>query len=136
LKPGDAAPDFTVDAALGGKEFKFSLAVVLYLYPKSFTSVCTVEAHEFAENVPIDDVRARRPHHATVLVYSDELALGEDAEMAGEKLWRPRHHPGKDPFLKLDNGGDVVPRHWSDHSAARLTMDQPGHCISSFRKAK
>ena len=47
LKPGDAAPDFTVDASRGGKEFKFSLAealkkglVVLYFYPKSFTSVC------------------------------------------------------------------------------------------------
>src|SRR5271165_2944539 len=58
LKRGDAAPDFTVDAARGGKEFKFSLAealkngpVVLYFYPKSFTSVCTVEAHEFAENI-------------------------------------------------------------------------------------
>jgi thioredoxin-dependent peroxiredoxin len=58
LKPGDAAPEFTLEAALGGKEFKFSLAealkkgpVVLYFYPKSFTSVCTVEAHEFTENV-------------------------------------------------------------------------------------
>jgi len=58
LKLGDAAPDFTVDAAQGGKEFKFSLAealkkgpVVLYFYPKSFTSVCTIEAHEFAENI-------------------------------------------------------------------------------------
>src|SRR3977135_1707051 len=57
LKPSDAAPDFTVNAALGCREFKFSLAealkkgpVVLYFYPKSFTSVCTVEAHEFAEN--------------------------------------------------------------------------------------
>ena len=29
LKPGDAAPDFTVDAVLGGKEFKFSLAEAL-----------------------------------------------------------------------------------------------------------
>src|SRR3984893_448894 len=58
LKPGDAAPDFTVDAALGGKEFTFSLTealkkgpVVVYFYPKSFTSVCTIEAHEFAENI-------------------------------------------------------------------------------------
>jgi thioredoxin-dependent peroxiredoxin len=58
LKPGDAAPDFTVEVALGGKEFTFSLAealkkgpVVLYFYPKSFTSICTVEAHEFAENI-------------------------------------------------------------------------------------
>src|SRR5438132_6578013 len=58
LKPGDAAPDFTVVAALGGKEFTFSLAdalkkgpVVVYFYPKSFTSVCTSEAHEFAETI-------------------------------------------------------------------------------------
>jgi peroxiredoxin Q/BCP len=58
LKPGDAAPDFTVEAALGGKVFTFSLTealkkgpVVLYFYPKSFTSICTLEAHEFAENI-------------------------------------------------------------------------------------
>jgi len=56
LAVGDAAPDFTVDAALGGKAFRFSLAealrkgpVVLYFYPKSFTSGCTIEAHNFAE---------------------------------------------------------------------------------------
>jgi peroxiredoxin Q/BCP len=56
LNPGDAAPDFTIQAALGGKDSQFSLAealkkgpVVLYFYPKSFTSVCTQEAHEFAE---------------------------------------------------------------------------------------
>jgi thioredoxin-dependent peroxiredoxin len=58
LKPGDAAPDFSVQAAQGGKAFTFSLAealkkgpVVLYFYPKSFTRVCTAEAHEFAENM-------------------------------------------------------------------------------------
>ncbi len=58
LKPGDRAPDFRIEAALGGREFEFSLAealkkgpVVLYFYPKSFTSVCTAEAHEFAENM-------------------------------------------------------------------------------------
>jgi peroxiredoxin len=56
LKPGDAAPDFTAQAAVGGQEFSFSLAdslkkgpVVLYFFPKAFTSGCTVEAHEFAE---------------------------------------------------------------------------------------
>ena len=56
LKPGDAAPEFTAQAAVGGKDFTFSLAealkkgpVVLYFYPKSFTRGCTVEAHEFAE---------------------------------------------------------------------------------------
>jgi thioredoxin-dependent peroxiredoxin len=56
LKPGDSAPDFSIQAAQGGKDFTFSLKealkkgpVVLYFYPKSFTSVCTEEAHEFAE---------------------------------------------------------------------------------------
>ena len=56
LKPGDAAPDFATEAAMGGKEFRFALAdalkkgpVVLYFFPKSFTKGCTVEAHLFAE---------------------------------------------------------------------------------------
>jgi peroxiredoxin Q/BCP len=59
LKPGDAAPDFSTEAAIGGKEFRFALAealkkgpVVLYFFPKSFTKGCTVEAHLFAEATP------------------------------------------------------------------------------------
>lgn len=58
MKVGDHAPDFTIQAAVGGKTFSFHLAealkqgpVVLYFYPKSFTSICTVEAHDFAENI-------------------------------------------------------------------------------------
>ncbi|MBS0233525.1 MAG: peroxiredoxin [Proteobacteria bacterium] len=56
LKPGDKAPMFKAQASLGGKQFTFSLAaalkkgpVVLYFYPKAFTSGCTIEAHDFAE---------------------------------------------------------------------------------------
>ena len=56
LKPGTTAPDFTAQAAVGGKEFTFSLAdalkkgpVVLYFFPKAFTKGCTAEAHDFAE---------------------------------------------------------------------------------------
>lgn len=56
LNIGDRAPDFTAAAAMGGKEFSFSLAyarqrgpVVLYFYPAAFTKGCTMEAHEFAE---------------------------------------------------------------------------------------
>ncbi|WP_047197410.1 peroxiredoxin [Caldimonas brevitalea] len=59
LPVGAAAPDFTTEAALAGQPFKFSLAdalkkgpVVLYFYPKAFTSGCTVEAHAFAEATP------------------------------------------------------------------------------------
>jgi peroxiredoxin Q/BCP len=56
LPNGAQAPDFSTDASLAGKTFKFSLAealkkgpVVLYFYPAAFTPGCTVEAHEFAE---------------------------------------------------------------------------------------
>lgn len=59
LAPGDAAPPFTAKATLGGSEFTFSLEdalkkgpVVLYFYPKAFTTGCTMEAHEFAEATP------------------------------------------------------------------------------------
>lgn len=59
LPVGAAAPDFSAQAALAGKEFTFSLKqalargpVVLYFYPKSFTAGCTVEAHLFAEAAP------------------------------------------------------------------------------------
>jgi peroxiredoxin len=56
LAPGAQAPEFTTEATLAGKPFRFSLAdalkkgpVVLYFYPAAFTPGCTVEAHEFAE---------------------------------------------------------------------------------------
>ena len=56
LKPGDAAPLFTTDAAVGGKQMPLVLAdalrkgpVVLYFFPKAFTSGCTLEAHLFAD---------------------------------------------------------------------------------------
>ncbi|MFZ5795300.1 MAG: redoxin domain-containing protein [Sphingomonas sp.] len=56
LKVGDTAPNFTTEAALGGKTHSFTLAtalkkgpVVLYFFPAAFTSGCTAEAHAFAE---------------------------------------------------------------------------------------
>jgi peroxiredoxin Q/BCP len=58
LKVGAKAPDFTTTGAVGGKEFKLHLAqqlqkgpVVLYFFPKAFTSGCTAEAHAFSENI-------------------------------------------------------------------------------------
>lgn len=59
LVPGAVAPDFTAEAALAGQSFTYTLSealkkgpVVLYFYPKVFTSGCTVQAHLFAKAVP------------------------------------------------------------------------------------
>lgn len=59
LKVGDQAPDFAAEAALGGSPFTFKLSealakgpVVLYFYPKAFTTGCTIEANAFAEATP------------------------------------------------------------------------------------
>jgi len=58
LTVGTKAPDFTTTGAVGGKEFKLHLAqqlhkgpVVLYFFPKAFTSGCTAEAHAFSESI-------------------------------------------------------------------------------------
>ena len=59
LDVGDKAPDFTAEAALAGKPYRFSLAealakgpVVLYFFPAAFSDDCSVEAHAFAEAMP------------------------------------------------------------------------------------
>jgi len=101
LKPGDAAPDFTLQAAQGGKDFTFSLAenlkkgpVVLYFYPKSFTSVCTAEAHEFAEN--IENFKAAGA--AVIGVSADPIDVQREFSA---KECRDKFPVGADPKLSI-----------------------------------
>ena len=76
LPNGTKAPDFTLQATLGGNVFTFSHAdalkkgpVVLYFYPAAFTKGCTIEAHDFAD--AIDQYKAL---NATVIgVSHDQL---------------------------------------------------------------
>jgi thioredoxin-dependent peroxiredoxin len=56
LKVGDAAPDFSAQASMAGKQYEFKLSdalkkgpVVLYFFPAAFTPGCTIEAHDFAD---------------------------------------------------------------------------------------
>ncbi|HEX3467923.1 MAG TPA: peroxiredoxin [Candidatus Elarobacter sp.] len=58
LDHGATAPAFTLQAARGGDvetvDLKGALAkgpVVLYFFPKSFTTGCTIEAHLFSEHI-------------------------------------------------------------------------------------
>jgi peroxiredoxin Q/BCP len=54
LKVGDKAPDFTLMDEKGQprslKDYLGKKVVVLYFYPKDFTSGCTVEAQGFRDN--------------------------------------------------------------------------------------
>ena len=77
LPLGAKAPDFSTQGALAGKTFQFSLAqalkkgpVVLYFFPKSFTSGCTIETKAFAD--ASDDFHKA---HATLIgVAADPIA--------------------------------------------------------------
>jgi peroxiredoxin Q/BCP len=95
LKVGDLAPDFDVTARQGGKDRPLSLGsilaernLVLYFYPRDFTTVCTREACGFqgayadlvsgdAEvvGVSVDDAethdRFAREHHIEFPLVSD-----------------------------------------------------------------
>ncbi len=58
LKVGANAPEFDVNGALKGETIRVRLSemlrqgpLVLYFYPKAFTSGCTIEAQLFAENM-------------------------------------------------------------------------------------
>ena len=81
LKEGTKAPDFTTVGAVGGKEFKFHLAdqlkkgpVVLYFFPKAFTSGCTSEAHAFS--AAIGDFK--KAHAQVIGMPADNLATLHD----------------------------------------------------------
>lgn len=57
---GTAAPDFTLNSQEGKPvslhDFKGKW-IVLYFYPKDFTSGCTVEAHNFQRDLPLYEKR-------------------------------------------------------------------------------
>src|SRR5438045_7463684 len=58
LPVGSKAPEIVTTGAVGGKPFKLDLdkqlrkgPVVLYFFPKAFTSGCTAEAHAFSASI-------------------------------------------------------------------------------------
>ena len=108
LKPGDAAPDFAVQAAQGGKVFGFRLAdalnkgpVVLYFYPKSFTSTCTLEAHQFADNIETFAAAG-----ASVLGVSGD-GIDTQREFSSKEC-RDTFPVGADPKLKVIKAYDAA----------------------------
>ena len=81
LKIGDAAPNFVARAAIGGRPFTFALSaalrhgpVVVYYYPKAFTTGCSLEAHAFAEAIPQFEAAGA----SVIGVSHDDIAVLQD----------------------------------------------------------
>jgi peroxiredoxin len=100
LKEGDAAPVFTAQAVLAGKEFTFSFKealakgpVVVYFYPSAYTAGCNVQAHTFSVNmekfaaagasvigVSLDSVARLKDFSADPEYCAGKLAVASDAD--------------------------------------------------------
>ena len=97
LHVGAKAPDFTTTGAVAGKAFKLHLAqqlkkgpVVLYFFPKAFTSGCTAEAHAFSES--IGDFK--KAGAQVIGMSADNLATSEG--ILGQGM--PKRLPGGDGY--------------------------------------
>ncbi len=108
LKPGEAAPPFNVEAAKGGQVFRFDLAaalkrgpVVVYFYPKSFTSTCTLEAHAFADAMPTFAAAG-----ASVIGLSAD-SIGTQREFSAKEC-RDTFPVGADPSLAVAKSYDAA----------------------------
>ncbi|GAC1538667.1 MAG: peroxiredoxin [Candidatus Velthaea sp.] len=108
LKPGTQAPEFRAQAARGGDVTSFDLKaalekgpVVVYFFPKSFTSGCTVEAHAFSEH--IGDFKKLG---ATVLgISGDDI---ETQKKFSTQECRAKFAIASDPHLKIAKSYDAV----------------------------
>jgi peroxiredoxin Q/BCP len=81
LPVGTKAPEIVTTGAVGGKAFKLDLKrelkkgpVVLYFFPKAFTSGCTAEAHAFSESVG----DFKKAHAQVIGMSADDLATLKD----------------------------------------------------------
>ena len=77
LKVGDTAPQFKLISASNGQMTAFDLKanlakgpVVVYFYPKSFTSGCSLEAHQFSEAI----AQFKALHVSVIGISADDIA--------------------------------------------------------------
>ncbi|TAL90694.1 MAG: peroxiredoxin [Candidimonas sp.] len=129
LGAGDQAPDFSVQATLGGKVFAFSLndalkkgPVVLYFYPAAFTKGCTIEAHDFA-----DATGEYKRYRATVLgISADNL---DTLKKFSVSECRSKFAVGADPHAKIIKAYDAKIA-FMPHMASRISyVITPDHKI-------
>jgi peroxiredoxin Q/BCP len=101
------APEFTAQVAQGGTVSSFTLKgalehgpVVLYFFPKAFTSGCTAEAHDFA-----DHIAQYKALGATVVGVSGDSIATEEKFSTQE--CRSKFLVASDPGLKIAGAYDA-----------------------------
>ncbi len=101
------APDFSAQVAQGGTVSTFALKaalargpVVLYFFPKSFTSGCTAEAHDFA-----DHINDYKKLGATVVGVSGDSVATQEKFSTQE--CRSKFLVAADPGLKIASSYDA-----------------------------
>lgn len=140
LKNGDSAPDFTAQASLAGKEFKFSLKdslkkgpVVVYFYPSAYTQGCNVQAHTFSVNqekfaaagasvvgVSLDSIQRLNQFSADPEYCAGKFPVASDASGSIAKSYdlSVKNVPG----IK-DTKGDVVDHGFAERTTFVVTPD-------------
>ena len=130
---GTAAPGFTLANSEGGKtslsDFKGKW-VVLYFYPKDFTSGCTVEAHNFQR-----DLAKYQAAGAVILGVSVDTAQSHKDFCAKEGL---NFKLLSDPDAKVSTEYGSVMEYEGQKLSARNTfvIDPNGRIAKEFLKVK
>jgi peroxiredoxin len=146
LKPGDAAPDFTARASLGGKEIAFSLAdarkngpVVVYFYPSAYTQGCNIQARTFAQEmdkfaaagasvvgVSLDSIERLHEFSADPDYCAGKLAVASDAAGEIAKSFGVTiidSFGGKQAVTMLDTRGQQIGHNFSERVTFIVTAD-------------
>lgn len=130
---GSLAPEFTLTTNEGNqaslKDFRGKW-VVLYFYPKDFTSGCTLEAHNFQT-----DLSKYEAAHAVILGVSVDTAESHKSFCAQEGL---TFKLLSDPDAKVsDNYGSLMEFNGSKLSARNtFIIDPKGKVAKVFMKVK
>ncbi len=110
LKVSDKAPDFSAQASLAGKEFKFSLQdalkkgpVVVYFYPSAYTKGCDLEAHTFAQEKEKFDAAG-----ATIIGVSADSIARLDEFSADPDYCAGKFPVASDPDRKIATSYDLT----------------------------
>jgi peroxiredoxin len=110
LKVSDKAPDFSAQASLAGKEFRFSLQdalkkgpVVVYFYPSAYTKGCDLEAHTFAQEKEKFDAAG-----ATIIGVSADSIARLDEFSADPDYCAGKFPVASDPDRKIATSYDLT----------------------------